>query len=155
MKWPKQSEMDKFYGAKGENQTSLILPYKMFLDWEPKSIVTKITCHEKVHDSLKAIFTKTLQAYGIDEIKRLRLDSFGGCLNVRKMRGGSAWSIHSWGTAVDLDPGRNQLKWGRDRAALAKSDYDRFWEIVIADEKWVSLGKSRNYDWMHFQAANL
>ena len=155
MKWPKQSDMNKFYGPVGENQTSLILPYPMFLDWEPKTIVKKITCHEKVHDSLKNIFTKTLAAYGLDEIKRLRLDSFGGCLNVRKMRGGSSWSIHSWGAAVDLDPERNQLKWGKDKAAFANDDYQKFWDIVIKDEKWVSLGKSRNYDWMHFQAANL
>lgn len=157
MRWPKQdyNSMVKFYGPVGENQTQLILPYPMFLDWEPKTTVNKITCHEKVHDSLKNIFTKTLQAYGIDEIKRLRLNSFGGCLNVRKMRGGSAWSIHSWGAACDLDVERNQLKWGKDRAAFAKPDYDKFWEIVIDDEKWVSLGKSRNFDWMHFQSANL
>lgn len=157
MRWPKQdyAAMVKYYGPVGENQTSLILPYPMYLAWDKNTIVKKLTCHEDVHDSLKNIFVKTLDHYGLERIKELRLDSFGGCLNVRKMRGGNSWSIHSWGAAVDLDPDRNQLKWGRDKAAFAKPEYDKFWQIVIDDEKWVSLGRSRNYDWMHFQAANL
>lgn len=154
--WPKQdyASMVKFYGNVGENQTTLILPYEMHLSWEPETKVHKISCNEKVHDSLKRIFEKTLAHYGIDKIKELRLDSFGGCLNVRKMRGGSSWSIHSWGAAVDLDPDRNQLKWGRDKAEFAKAEYNEFWKIVEG-EGWTSLGRSRNYDWMHMQAANL
>ena len=154
--WPKQdyASMVKFYGNVGENQTTLILPYEMYLAWEPETKVHKISCHEKVHDSLKRIFEKTLNHYGIEKIKELKLDSFGGCLNVRKMRGGSSWSIHSWGAAVDLDPDRNQLKWGRDKAEFAKPEYDAFWEIVEG-EGWTSLLRARNYDAMHFQAANL
>lgn len=154
--WPKQdyASMVKFYGNVGENQTTLILPYEMYLAWEPKTKVYKISCNVKVHDSLKRIFEKTLAHYGIDKIKELRLDSFGGCLNVRKMRGGSSWSIHSWGAAVDLDPDRNQLKWGRDRAVFAKTEYDEFWKIVES-EGATSLGRSRNMDWMHFQFADL
>ncbi|MCB1809828.1 MAG: M15 family peptidase, partial [Candidatus Competibacteraceae bacterium] len=70
------------------------------------------------------------------------------------MRGGSNWSAHSWGIALDWDPEHNQLKWMHDQASLASSDYDdwwRFWE----EEGWVSLGRSRNFDWMHVQAAKL
>lgn len=154
--WPKQdyNSMVKFYGAMGENQTSLVLPYPMKLDWDTSTTIKKLTCHEKVHDSLKKIFTKTLAHYGLEKIKELRLDQFGGCLNVRKMRGGTNWSIHSWGCAVDIDPDNNQLKWGRDRATLAKAAYDPFWKIV-EDEGGVSLGRLRNYDWMHFQFARL
>ena len=126
----------------------------MVLAWDLDSKVTQITCHEKVHDSLKRIFENTLSHYGIDTIKELRLDRFGGCLNVRKMRGGSSWSIHSWGAAIDIDPDRNQLKWGRDRAFLARPEYEPFWKIVES-EGWTSLGKARNYDWMHLQACSL
>jgi len=89
----------------------------------------------------------------LEKIKELRLDLFGGCLNVRKMRGGSSWSMHSWGIAVDLDPDKNQLTWGKDRASFAKSEYDPFWKIV-ADEGWTSLGKAENRDWMHFEATS-
>lgn len=153
-KWPNQSyeEMVKFYGPVGENQTMLILPYPMYLAWEPETMVRKMSCHEKCADSLANILEEVLDVYGLKEIKRLRLDQFGGCLNVRKMRGGSSWSIHSWGAAVDLDPDNNQLKWGKDKASFARPEYKPFWKAV-ANEGWVSLGKSKNYDWMHFQAA--
>jgi len=154
--WPKQdyNSMVKFYGSVGTNQTTLQLPYEMVLAWDLDSKVSKITCHEKVHDSLQRIFKNTLDHYGIDTVKELRLNRFGGCLNVRKMRGGSSWSIHSWGAAVDIDPDRNQLKWGKDKAFLARPEYEPFWKIVDA-EGWTSLGKARNIDFMHFQAANL
>ena len=155
-KWPDQnySELVKFYGEVGTNQTTLILPYKMKLAWDLNTEISKISCHIKVKDSLERIFQKTLSHYGLEKIKELRLDVFGGCLNVRKMRGGSSWSMHSWGIAVDLDPDRNQLKWGKDKASFSKPEYDAFWKIV-EDEGATSLGRAKNYDWMHWQFANL
>jgi hypothetical protein len=155
-KWPKQdyNSMVNFYGPVGENMTKLDVPYELKLAWEPQTTLSKISCHQKVAKSLYTIFENTLKMYGEKEITKLKLDLFGGCVNVRKMRGGSAWSIHSWGAAVDLDPARNLLKWGRDKAVFAKKEYEPFWKIV-EKEGWVSLGRARNYDWMHFQAANL
>ena len=70
------------------------------------------------------------------------------------MRGGTRWSTHAWGIAIDYDPDRNQLKWGRDRAAFARPEYDAWWRLW-EEEGWVSLGRTRNYDWMHVQAAKL
>lgn len=155
-RWPKQdyNSMVNFYGPVGENQTKLEVPYKLKLAWAPSTTLTKITCHEKVAKSLYSIFENTLKTYGEKEISKLRLDLFGGCLNVRKMRGGSSWSIHSWGAAVDFDPDNNQLKWTKDKASFAKKEYDNFWKIV-EKEGWVSLGRERNYDWMHIQSARL
>ncbi len=62
--------------------------------------------------------------------------------------------MHSWGIAVDYDPERNLVKWGRDRATFAKSEYDTWWKLW-EEEGWVSLGRTRNFDWMHVQAAKL
>lgn len=154
--WPTQSESElrRFYGDVGKNQTKIALPYPHLLAWDLSKTVNSYSCHEKVHDSLKRVLTQVHDHYGIDRIRALRLDHWGGCLNVRKMRGGSRYSMHSWGIAIDYDPARNKLKWKRDRANFAKPDYDawwRFWE----EEGWVSLGRSRNYDWMHVQAARL
>lgn len=147
--------MVSFYGPVGENQIPLILPYTLKLAWDSSVIVKKITCHKKVSSSLYSIFEKTLKVYGEKDLRKLRLDVFGGCLNVRKMRGSStSWSIHSWGAAIDLDPDNNQLRWGKDKATFARKEYDEFWKIVEA-EKWVSLGRVRNMDYMHFQAALL
>lgn len=152
--WPRQSAVPSFYGAVGQNQTMLMLPFPMKIAWEPSKIIRQFSVHEKVHDSAKACFERIADAYDESKREALGLDLFGGCLNVRQMRGGSNYSMHSWGIAIDFDPERNQLKWGRDRARLARPDCDTFWDIW-EDAGWVSLGRARNYDWMHVQAARL
>jgi len=147
-----EKSMRAFYGPVGENMTSVSLPFPMVLAWDAGTAIHRVTCHQKCADAFLQIWTDVLDQYGMKDIKRLRLDQFGGCLNVRKMRGGSAWSIHSWGAAWDVDPDRNQLKWGREKAAMARPEYEPFWQIV-EDQGGVSLGREKNYDWMHFQFA--
>lgn len=155
--WPRQdyASLVKFFGKVGENQARLALPYPMRLTWEPDGPVLKsITCHEKVAASLGSILKKTADEYGPKRIHALGLDRFSGCLNVRKMRGGSSWSMHSWGIAMDLDDERNQLRWNKTRAVFARPEYLPFWDIV-AGQGWTALGPARDFDWMHFQAAGL
>lgn len=155
--WPSQrtdEELIRFYGQPGQNQTRIQLPYPHKIAWNTEQTVNSFLCHEKVHDSLKRILDRVLDAYGPEEISRLRLDMWGGCLNVRKMRGGTRYSTHSWGIAVDYDPVRNQLNWGRDKAVFARPEYNTWWELW-EEEGWVSLGRARNFDWMHVQAAKL
>jgi hypothetical protein len=154
--WPVQytPEFDAFYGPKGSSLVKLQLPYPMKLAWDPASVVNSLSCHQKVHDSMLKVLTNVLNHYGLDKIKELKLDLFGGCYNERPIRGGTKWSMHSWGIAVDFDPDRNKLDWGRDKAAFAGREYDKWFEFWEA-EGWVSLGRDRNYDWMHVQAAKL
>lgn len=155
--WPRQTpeaELVRYYGEVNTNQTSIDLPYPHRLSWQKTKVINRFSCHEKVHDSLSRVLSRVLDHYGLEDIQRLRLDLWGGCLNVRKMRGGNRFSMHSWGIALDYDPERNQLKWGRDRAGFAKPEYDMWWKIW-EDEGWVSLGRLRNFDWMHVQAAKL
>ena len=155
MTWPTEAQCPKFYGPKGQNQTSIALPFPMVLDWDKTKTIRTITCHEKVADSLTRIFRKILSEYGEERIKTLGINQFGGCLNVRLKRGSkTSWSIHSWGCAVDIDPDRNQLRWGRDRAELAKPVYETMWRIWES-EGWISLGRARGYDFMHAQAARI
>ena len=153
-KWPWQSGVSSFFGGVGENQTKLTLPFPMVLAWDPGKKVHSYSCHTKVKPHMERIWNRTLEHYGYEKIKELRIHYFGGCLNIRKMRGGSSWSIHSWGAAVDLDPDNNQLKWSSPKAKFSKKEYEQFWKIVEA-EGWTSLGRKRNFDWMHFQAAYL
>lgn len=155
--WPTQADVRKFYGEPGNPQCTAgiaEIPFPMRIAWDINSVVRRFRCHAKVKAPMEAIFRNTLAHYGEARIKQLGLDLFGGCYNLRQMRGGTAWSMHSWGIAVDLDPSRNQLKWGRDRAVLAKAEYEPFWNIVEA-EGALSLGRARNFDWMHFQFARL
>jgi len=151
--WPRQnfSAMVNYYGNVGENQTKLILPYPMRLAWDKSKLVTKITCHEKVSDSLERVFKGILQHYGgLENVQAARMDLFGGCLNVRRMRGGDAWSIHSWGAAIDLDPDQNSMSMHRDKATMPQAVIE-----IFAQENWLSMGNARDYDYMHFQAALL
>lgn len=152
--WPRQSAAASFYGRHGKRQMKISLPYTMRIAWNMSQRIDSMTCHERVALPMTRIFTQTLAHYGEDKVRELGLDLFGGCLNVRQMRGGNRWSMHAWGIAVDIDPARNQLHWGRDRAELAKPVYEPFWRIVEAQGA-VSLGRLKNFDWMHFQFARL
>ncbi len=155
--WPDQlpeANIIKYYGNVGENQTRISLPYPHRLAWKTDQIINSFLCHEKVHDSLHRILTRVLDNFGHEEIKRLKLDLWGGCLNVRKKRGGTSYSMHSWGIAIDYNPARNKLKWTRDKAMFARPEYKKWWEIW-EQEGWVSLGRSKDFDWMHVQASKL
>lgn len=154
--WPSREEsaLIDYYGQPGARQTTITLPYPLRISWDLKKSVNAFSCHELVRPSLATCLNQVLDHYGADRIRKLGLDLWGGCLNPRRERGGSRWSTHAWGIAIDFDPDRNQLKWGRDRATLARPDYDAWWQIWEA-EGWVSLGRTKNYDWMHVQAAKL
>jgi hypothetical protein len=154
--WPTQysAEFDAFYGARGSNLVKLQLPYPHRLAWDTATIVHSFSCHLKVRDSMLKVLTNVLNYYGPDKIRELRLDLWGGCYNERPLRGGTKWSMHSWGIAVDYDPSRNKLDWGRDKASFARPEYDKWWQFW-EEEGWVSLGRDRNFDWMHVQAAKL
>lgn len=155
MNWPTESECPKFYGPKGGNQTVIDLPYPMTLDWDRKCVIRRMTCHEKVAVPVRRVFDKLLSEYGPEQLNALGIDQFGGCLNVRLKRGSrSSWSIHSWGCAIDLDPDRNQLRETSRTARFAKPEYLPMWKI-IEGEGAVSLGRARNFDWMHWQFARL
>ena len=92
--------------------------------------------------------------YGMEKIREMGLDLYGGCFNNRSIIGGKATSMHAWGIAVDIDPDRNGLNIPAPKAVLSGPEYAAFWQFVEA-EGAVSLGRSRDYDWMHFQFATL
>ncbi|HRO14754.1 MAG TPA: peptidoglycan-binding domain-containing protein [Paracoccus sp. (in: a-proteobacteria)] len=133
--WPLQRDMEGFFGPAGGPACTngrCELPFPFLIDWNDGERVTGFRCHEKVAARLTAIFADAAQHFGEAEFRRLRLDRWGGCFNHRRMRGGEALSVHAWGAAVDLDPSRNQLRWGVDRAAFARPEYAPWWRIVMA-----------------------
>lgn len=152
--WPRQRDCVSFYGPVGTNQTQIEIPYDMVLAWDRSARVRKMTLHKKVADSAKRVLENVATIYTPQERAGLGLDVFGGSLNVRRMRGGSAYSMHSWGIALDFDPERNQLTWKSPVARLSHRDAVPFWEAWEA-EGWLSLGRAKNFDWMHIQAARL
>lgn len=154
MVWPRQKDCMSFYGPVGTSQTSIEIPFDMYLAWDPSTKIKKMTLHKKVAASALETFEEIAGIYSLKEIRDLGLHLFGGSLNVRKMRGGNSYSMHSWGIAIDFDPIRNQLSWNKPKARLSHDDAIPFWK---AWEKrgWLSLGRARNFDWMHIQAARL
>lgn len=149
--WPTQAGVRAFYGAPGKNQVILALPYRMTYDGKP---VTRMTINAKCAKSAERALTQIAKEYSEADRLKLGLSIFGGCYNNRPMRGGSQLSMHAFACAIDFDPNRNQLKWGKEKARLAKPDCEAFWRAWEA-EGWISLGRTRNFDWMHVQAARL
>lgn len=144
----------KKYGTPNETGAgylvTLTLPYPMRLAWDTDETVTKIRCHKLVAAKFEAVFKDLLETYGLTRIKELGIDLFGGCFNFRKMRNGYAWSKHSWGIAIDLDPARNTLKETRATARFARPEYQPMIDIFYK-HGFISLGIECNFDWMHFE----
>lgn len=155
--WPLQKDVAAFFGPSGGARCVAgicRLPFSFPLAWDLSSRLTQFRCHDLVAKPLTTIFAEAAKHYGESRFRDLRLDRFGGCYNYRPMRGGTATSMHAWGIAVDLDPERNQLRWGADRAAFARHDYEPFWRIVLSVGA-VPAGYAWGKDWMHFQFARL
>lgn len=143
------------YGTPSDNPDYLVtidLPYPMRLAWDKSKTVTKMRCHKLVDEKFKAIFKDILVHYGLPKIQELGIDLFGGRFNFRQMRGGSDYSRHSWGVAIDLDPERNKLKETSKTARFAKAEYKPMIDIFYK-HGFISLGKEKNFDWMHFEVS--
>lgn len=153
-----QKDIIKNFGqpATESNLMFVSTPYELVLDWQKETKVRRIRVHKKVANSVEIALARILEHYGEENIVRLGLNQFGGSYNPRKMRGSTTtWSTHAWGIAIDWDADRNGLRSNSTNAYFAtKKECSAFldiWESV----GWISLGRVRNYDWMHVQAPRL
>lgn len=152
--WPSASNVRNFYGVPGTNLVRLKLPYKMVLAWDTSKVITGFSINRLCAESANRVLIKVLEHYGPKEIHRLGLDLFSGCYNNRRKRGGRSLSTHAYGAAIDFDSEHNQFRWNSSQARFARSEYDKWWQFW-EEEGWISLGRERNYDWMHVQAVRL
>jgi hypothetical protein len=147
------AQVIKAFGQPGnpDNFTIIQLPYPMRIAWDLKTQVHKMQCHELAEHRFLSVFNDLLSHYGYQQLVKLNIDIFGGCLNVRLMRGSKTkWSRHSWAIAIDLAPQFNQLKWGADKALFAKPEYKPMHDIF---EKYgfENYGKVKGFDFQHWE----
>lgn len=151
------AEIKKKFGEPGWDAGNFVridLPYPMRVAWDIKTKVTTMWCHKLAAEPFKRVFADLLSQYGLPELQRLGIDLYGGCINVRKMRGGSDWSRHAWGIAIDLDPARNGLRTKRPKAQFSKDEY-RHMIGIFYKHGFIGYGPEKNYDWMHFELQNI
>ena len=155
-RWPTQSEVrsgKSIFGAPGDESklVSIRPPYPLFYEGRQ---VQSIRVHEKIAAHVESALAEVLEAYGIEEIKRLGLDQYSGSFNYRATSGGAALSMHAWGIALDFAAEKNGLKVSAPHASLSRPECERWWQIWESHGA-VSLGRERDYDWMHIQFATL
>jgi len=168
-----QAQIAEVYGRPGDTTQHVVLqlPYSFLLDWDLTQSVKRIICHKLIKDRLEKVFKDTLEYYGQQRITELGIDQYGGCFIHRPQRGyennymaaiernDHAGAIkylskHSWAVALDFDPNRNKLTETSKTARFARAEYAPWIEIWY-DNGFLSYGREKNYDWMHFEIATL
>lgn len=122
----------------------------MRIAWDLKRKVTKIQTHKLIAPKLKAALQEILIIYGLEQIQKLEIDLFGGCYNYRKMRGGTSWSRHAWGIAIDLSPQKNGLRTKWSSSQFSKPEYKQMIDSFYK-HGFINLGVEKGYDAMHFE----
>lgn len=152
--WPADNPeaLRNHYGVPGANLVRVLPPYPLYYDGH--ELEQGFACNVLVRPSLDRIFAQILEHYGPARIRALKLDQYSGCYNNRPITGGTRLSTHAWGIAIDWWAARNSFRADHTTAALAGDEYIPFWEIWES-EGWISLGRLRNFDWMHVQAARI
>lgn len=154
--WPFQAAVragTSIFGRPGDedNLVSITPPYPLYYEGRP---VKTIRVHRAIAQDVKAALAEVLDVYGLDRIRALHLDQYGGSYNDRSTASGKTKSMHAWGVALDFDPERNSYSCKAPHAALSRPECEEWWQIWEAHGA-VSLGRERNYDWMHVQFARL
>lgn len=156
--WPRQRDVPAFFGEDPRRVPIgyVTPPYQMFADYRrrPADRVSRFACHKLVKDPIQRILNAALDHYGAAQLRRLNLDIFSGCKVVRRITGGTGWSMHSWGIAVDIDAANNEFRDTWASGTMDSPERKRFVDLWY-EEGFINLGRERNYDPMHFQAARL
>lgn len=155
---PTQAQCDAFYGRPGgeikARLMSKTIPFPMRLDWALSQTVTKVTLHRLVIDRYVGALEAVRDHYGYDTLKGLGIDRFAGGYNHRTMRGGSRWSMHAYGIAVDHYAAPNGLTTRCPQALFCGAEYKPFLDIMEAHGMLPAI-RLWGADAMHFQAARL
>lgn len=147
--WPNsdQRSLREFYGEPGDESNLVTVDFPFATFYEGKQ-VKKFRCHKKVADSLVRVLRAIGEKYSSNKEILEEAEDFGGVFNFRNKRGGSTYSVHAWGAAIDLDADDNTF---RDSWPM-KADMPLEIMEEFAKEGWTSAGAFWNFDAMHHEA---
>jgi hypothetical protein len=139
----------KKYGQASPSNPNLIL-WDVPTELEIGVIPKRIYCNKDLVAPLAAAFKALISTGCVNELK-----TWDGCFNIRKMRGLTSMSLHSWGLAVDMNSWANPL--GLNRQQIIAKGLTPFSEKFLDcfRENGFDCGadwKSRP-DFMHMQLA--
>lgn len=147
--WPAtdSASLRAFYGDPGDedNLVTIEFPFPMFYDGKR---VTKTRVHRKCADSLTRILKDIRDLIPQRPDIQDEAEDYGGVFNFRLKRGGTSYSLHAYGAAIDLDADDNTF---RDAWPVI-ADMPLPIMEAFAREGWVAAGAFWGYDAMHFQA---
>ena len=155
---PTQAQVEQVYGTPGpaiERQLVLLkFPFKFRIDWNLRQTTNKIRVHKLAAPQLERALKEVHAHYGEQRWRALGLDRYAGAYNHRKMRGGSKWSMHAYGCAIDFYAGKNGLRTRCPQALFCGPEYKEFLDIMERNE-WLPALRLWGADGMHFQRARL
>ena len=131
----------KKYGTPAINNPHLVLwdvPKELEIGLIPK----RIYCNKDLIGPLSEAFKKLIETKAVNELK-----TWDGCFNIRKKRGLSSMSLHSWGLAVDMNAFENGLG---QTPKLSKQFVECF---TSSGFDWGGIWQRK--DGMHFQLAKI
>jgi hypothetical protein len=130
------------YGPPSESNPNLVLwnvPRELQVSVVPKRIYINKDMIEPLTQAIKNLIERKF----ISELK-----TWDGCFNIRKKRGLTSWSLHSWAVAVDLNAFENGLNM---KPQLSLGFVKCFTD---AGFDWGGLWHTR-VDGMHFQLSKI
>lgn len=131
----------KKYGPPSESNPNLILwnmPRELQVGVVPKRIYINKDLVEPLTQAIKNLIDRGF----IHELK-----TWDGCFNIRKKRGLTSWSLHSWAIAVDVNAFENGLN--------MKPKLSMGFVKCFTDAGFTWGGTWQRLDGMHFQLAKI
>lgn len=130
----------KKYGAP-EKENNMVLwdvPYELEIGVIPK----KLYCNKDIIKPLTEAFMNLIGRSCVNELK-----TFDGCFNIRKQRGATSASLHSWGVAIDVNAAWNGLG--------VKPVLSPVFVKCFTDAGFDWGGTWKRMDGMHFQLSSI
>lgn len=93
----------KKYGEPSANNKNMVL-WDVPTELEIGVIPKRIYCNKDMLPLLRDAFRELIRTGAVKELK-----TWDGCFNIRKKRGLSSMSLHSWGLAIDVNAFENGL----------------------------------------------